>query len=80
VRSAIEAFECLRGGQAGARPKDLAHDVPSGLAADTGTPSDVVLTADHTLTFAALKRGLVVPGVERYVGTLAVASIGVPAG
>jgi hydroxyethylthiazole kinase-like uncharacterized protein yjeF len=78
VRSAIEAFEALRGHAPDVRPSMLALDVPSGLDADTGTPAGAVLTADHTLTFAALKRGLVAPGAERYTGVVEVASIGVP--
>jgi NAD(P)H-hydrate epimerase len=80
VQSAIEAFEGLRGRALDPRPAVLALDVPSGLDADTGVPADAVLTADRTLTFAALKRGLLVPGAARYVGALEVASIGVPVG
>jgi hydroxyethylthiazole kinase-like uncharacterized protein yjeF len=78
VRSAIDAFEAMRGRPREPRPSVLALDVPSGLDADTGIVADVVLTADHTLTFAALKRGLLVSDADRYVGVLEVASIGVP--
>jgi len=78
VHSAIEAFEALRAGALDARPIVLALDVPAGLDADTGAAGEVVLRADHTVSFAALKRGLVAAGAQRYTGALEVASIGVP--
>lgn len=57
----------------------LAVDVPSGLSADTGRPLGPAVHADRTVTFAFLKRGLVLhPGPE-HAGEVEVADIGIPA-
>jgi NAD(P)H-hydrate epimerase len=56
----------------------LAIDIPSGLEADTGRIEEHCIKADYTITFAWLKRGLVVfPGKE-YVGQLEVVNISLP--
>ena len=56
----------------------LAVDVPSGLSADTGRPLGACVQADRTVTFAFLKRGLVLfPGAE-VAGAVEVADIGIP--
>lgn len=56
----------------------LALDVPSGIDADTGAlVGDVVVGADHTLTFLALKPGLVTGPALDYVGTVQCARLGV---
>lgn len=56
----------------------LAVDLPSGLSADEGRPPGACVQADATVTFAALKRGLVLePGVS-LSGTVTVAEIGIP--
>ena len=71
VSSAIEAIN------AAGRPV-VALDIPSGLSANTGTHGGAVIRAAMTLTFAGLKRGLVVsPGAE-LAGRVAVIPIGVP--
>lgn len=58
----------------------VAVDIPSGLHADTGKVLGVAFDADHTVTFAYPKTGLVThPGINR-VGQLHVVDIGVPAG
>lgn len=57
----------------------LALDLPSGLDCDTGEASEPTVVADRTVTFAALKPGLVAPAARGFVGDLSVASIGVPA-
>lgn len=40
------------------RPRVVAVDVPSGLDPDTGAADDVVLSAETTVTFGAVKAGL----------------------
>lgn len=56
----------------------LALDVPSGTDADTGTLiGDAVVAADHTLTFLALKPGLLTGRALDYVGELHCDSVGV---
>ncbi|MFH1130520.1 MAG: NAD(P)H-hydrate epimerase, partial [Pseudomonadota bacterium] len=58
----------------------IAVDIPSGLNSDTGQMMGAVFSADHTVTFAYPKMGLIVyPGVE-WVGQLHVVDIGVPPG
>ncbi len=64
---------------ASARPI-LSLDVPSGLDADTGgAPGDVV-RATATITFIALKQGLVTGAAADCVGTLEFDGLDVPAG
>jgi NAD(P)H-hydrate epimerase len=60
-----------------AAPK-LAVDLPSGLDCDTGLPARHTIRAQHTCTFAAMKPGFLVPGVELYTGQVQVVDIGVP--
>ena len=55
----------------------VALDVPSALDATTGGASDHTTVADLTLTFGAMKRGLLVG--RRYCGELAVLDIGLAA-
>ncbi|MEZ6017363.1 MAG: NAD(P)H-hydrate epimerase [Planctomycetota bacterium] len=80
IASAIEAFEALRNDPDAPRAPVLALDVPSGMNADaTGAKcGGGVLTADHTIAFAALKPALLDPSQARWIGALEVASIGVP--
>jgi hydroxyethylthiazole kinase-like uncharacterized protein yjeF len=54
----------------------LAVDVPSGLDALDGSVSGSVLTADRTITFQALKPGLLLGAGPRLAGRLRVADIG----
>jgi NAD(P)H-hydrate epimerase len=54
----------------------LAVDIPSGVNGLTGAAGDGVLHADHTVTFAALKPGLLFPPGVVYTGTVDVADIG----
>jgi ADP-dependent NAD(P)H-hydrate dehydratase / NAD(P)H-hydrate epimerase len=55
----------------------LALDLPSGVDADTGALiGDVAVRATHTLTFIALKPGLLTGPALDYVGELHVASLG----
>ena len=48
----------------------IAIDIPTGLDADTGTPSPSTIRADHTLSIAVLKRGLLEHSAANYVGTI----------
>ena len=56
--------------------KVLAVDIPSGADGLTGQQSERVLGADATITFAALKPGLVLPPGAGLSGTIEVADIG----
>lgn len=58
----------------------VALDVPSGLHANDGVISPVVVHAHLTMTLAWPKRGLLVPGAESVTGALSLADIGVPQG
>ncbi len=54
----------------------LALDVPSGLDADTGCVRGAAVVADHTLTFIALKPGLLTGDGPDHCGILQVADLG----
>lgn len=54
----------------------LALDVPSGLDADTGCVRGSAMVADHTLTFIALKPGLLTADGPDYCGTVHLADLG----
>jgi NAD(P)H-hydrate epimerase len=56
----------------------LALDVPSGLPADGTPPPGAVVRADATVTFAGLKRGLVLPPGRELAGRISLVDIGVP--
>jgi len=72
VAKAIDAINRAR------RPV-VALDVPSGLDADTGRPLGTVVRASMTLTFAGMKRGLLLsPGAE-LAGDVRTIPVGVPA-
>lgn len=68
---AIEAIN------AGAAPV-VAVDIPSGLHADSGNPLEVAIQADLTVTFIALKQGLLTGMARDYVGELRFAGLDVP--
>jgi hydroxyethylthiazole kinase-like uncharacterized protein yjeF len=56
----------------------LAVDIPSGVEGDTGRASGSVLPADATVTFVALKPGLVQGDGAALAGEVRVADIGLP--
>ena len=58
----------------------LAVDIPSGVHGDTGEASGAPATAVRTVTFVALKPGLLQGDGVRLAGEVAVADIGLPAG
>ena len=60
----------------GGRPMVLAVDIPSGVDALTGQAGPGVLAADRTVTFQALKPGLVFGGGARSSGVIDVVDIG----
>src|SRR5579863_142753 len=53
-------------------------DIPSGLDSDTGEAHGECVSADHTVTFTAPKRGMVLGDASRAVGQLVVCDIGSP--
>ncbi len=56
--------------------KVLALDIPSGVSGDTGAlVGDTAINADHTLTFIALKPGLLTGTALDHVGALHLASL-----
>jgi NAD(P)H-hydrate epimerase len=72
------AIEALRARAEAGRPI-VAVDLPSGLPADGGALDWPAARADVTVTFAAPKRGHVLPPACHQVGELVVAEIGIPA-
>ncbi|MFO0659132.1 MAG: NAD(P)H-hydrate dehydratase [Polyangiaceae bacterium] len=56
----------------------VALDLPSGLDADTGEVLGVAFEADHTITFAAAKAGMLTPRGAMCCGELHLVDIGVP--
>lgn len=56
----------------------LAIDVPSGVDADFGYVAKKCIRANYTVTFAWLKRGLVLYPAKKYVGQLVVSDISIP--
>jgi hydroxyethylthiazole kinase-like uncharacterized protein yjeF len=58
----------------------LAVDIPSGLESDTGAVLGHAVRADHTITFIALKPGLLTGDGTDHCGEIHVASLGLDAG
>ena len=56
----------------------VAIDIPTGLNAETGEPSDPTFRADNTLTFVAKKPGFGALDAAAYLGDVRVLPIGVP--
>jgi NAD(P)H-hydrate epimerase len=56
----------------------LALDVPSGLNADTGQPMGIAVCAAVTVTFIAMKRGLLTGTAGDWTGTVLLAGLDVP--
>jgi len=52
------------------RARVLSIDIPSGLAADTGVASCQTINADITVSFIAIKKGLLTGQAANYVGRL----------
>ena len=56
----------------------VAIDIPTGLDAETGQPSDPTLQADTTLTFVAKKPGFLKSCATAFLGSVHILPIGVP--
>src|SRR5574343_656282 len=56
----------------------LALDCPSGLNGDTGMPQGPSIRASHTITFIAVKPGLLTADGPDHCGALRVADLGIP--
>lgn len=56
----------------------LSIDVPSGVNADTGDAAECSVSADCTLTFLGLKRGLLTGRALNYIGELFLEKLGLP--
>jgi NAD(P)H-hydrate epimerase len=62
----------------GGKARVLAVDIPSGLDADTGGPLGPCVRAEHTVTFAALKKGFAVAAAQAWLGEVHLVDIGLP--
>ena len=60
-------------------PYTVAVDVPSGIGVDDGTVPGPVLPADRTVTFGALKPGLLVPPAAHLAGEVELVAVGLTA-
>jgi NAD(P)H-hydrate epimerase len=76
---AAAAIDALVARSEAGRPV-VAVDLPSGVSADSGSLDWKTARADVTVTFAAPKRGHVLPPACHQIGELVVAEIGIPAG
>ncbi|MDB5307209.1 MAG: nnr 1 [Gemmataceae bacterium] len=56
----------------------LAVDLPSGLDCDSGEPLGPTVTAAHTATFVASKKGFLHPEAHKWTGEIHVVDIGAP--
>lgn len=75
VRALAEARE-----SAGERwPYTVAVDIPSGIGVDDGVVPGPVLPADRTVTFGALKPGLLLPPAAHLAGAVELVDVGFPA-
>jgi NAD(P)H-hydrate epimerase len=74
VAAAIEAID--RAGQAGTPV--IALDLPSGLGGDHGALLGPTVRATRTVTFAGLKRSLLLHPAAAYAGAVEIVDIGVP--
>lgn len=55
----------------------IALDIPSGLQADTGCVAGCAVRADLTVTFIAMKQGLLTSQARQYTGELQLAALGI---
>ncbi|HDL10158.1 MAG TPA: NAD(P)H-hydrate epimerase [Candidatus Omnitrophica bacterium] len=54
----------------------LAVDIPTGLNCDSGKVMGEAIKADYTITFKALKKGMLTPEGKRYCGKVIITEIG----
>jgi len=69
-----QAIECINS----SKNPVLSLDTPSGLCATTGKIFGVSVKADHTVSFAALKKGFFLKCGPRQAGKVTVVDIGIP--
>lgn len=60
------------------RPRVVAVDLPSGVHPDDGSADDAVLPADLTVTFGAMKRGLLREPGRTLAGRVVLVDLGLP--
>lgn len=60
------------------RPRVVALDCPTGIHADSGEADPNTLTAHETITYIAVKRGMLMAPAAEHVGKLTVATLGIP--
>lgn len=60
-------------------PYTIAVDIPSGIGVDDGVVLGPVLPADRTVTFGALKPGLILPPAAHLAGEIELVDVGFPA-
>ena len=60
-----------------ARAKKIAGAIPSGVNGDTGLEMGIAFSADLTVTFAYVKRGLCFYPGRLYAGKIVIADIGI---
>jgi len=60
-------------------PYTVAVDIPSGIGVDDGVVPGPVLPADRTVTFGALKPGLLLPPAAHLAGAVELIDVGFPA-
>lgn len=59
------------------RPRVVAVDIPSGISPDDGSvPDEAVMPADVTVTFGAVKAGLLLEPGARYAGRIVLVDLG----
>ena len=73
--SAVEATAAVRAARAGGATV-VACDLPTGVDADDGTAVEGAVTADVTVTFGALKRGLVLAPGAAHAGRVHLGGLG----
>lgn len=76
ARAVVEALLPAVRSDASRRPRVVAVDLPSGLHPDDGSADDAVLPADVTVTFGALKPGLVRGRGPDVVGEIRLVDLG----
>lgn len=76
--TAREVVTAITAVLAGARrPRVVAVDLPSGISPDDGSvPDETVLPADLTVTFGAIKAGLLLDPGARYAGRVVLVDLG----
>ena len=76
ARAAVEALLPAVRSDSVDRPRVVAVDLPSGLHPDDGSADDAVLPADVTVTFGALKAGLVRGRGPEFAGEIRLVDLG----